>query len=323
MALRRWIGPSLILGLVFMTGAGRGQDKLEWKSLKKDTSFFQTVETKTEQELKVSDMTFKQKQNQTFLMEWTPKGEKDGKLTIEQKIIGVKMDLDIGGNKISYKPDDESKNPMTQFFKTLEQAKFTLTVNTKTHKVEKVEGLDDLVKKLSAVNKSFEPVLKQILSEETIKTLAEPVFGVLPPDGTIPKDKTWESAKTTLKMGPLGSYTTVIKYTDEGADKNNAKVQKIKVEPELTYQKPEDTKDNKGALPFTITKGTLTTQKAKGTVYFDKDKGRVEKSDLHVELKGDLTVSIAQTENHVDLNQTQDVTVQTYDSNPWAKEKKK
>src|SRR5437660_896989 len=129
MNVRRWIGLSVFLGLVCLTVAGHGQD-IEWKVFKKDSKpFFQTVESDTVQDLKVADMSFKQKQKQTFLMEWTPKGEKGDTITVEQKIVGVKMDLDIGGNKISYDSteDTTAKNPMTQFFKALEKAKFTLT----------------------------------------------------------------------------------------------------------------------------------------------------------------------------------------------------
>src|SRR5262249_45016360 len=155
-------------------------------------------------------MTFKQRQKQTFLMEWVPKGEKDGDIVVEQKIVGVKMSLDIGGNKIDYDTTEEStaKNPMTQFFKELEKAKFILTIDPKTHKVKKVEGLKELVEGLTKVNKSFEPVLKQILSEDTVKTMAEPVFGMLPADGKLTKEqmeKGWSGEETKLKMGPLGT----------------------------------------------------------------------------------------------------------------------
>jgi len=307
------MGLSLFVSLVCMTGAGHGQDKITWKVFEKDAKpFYQTVETDTTQELKVQEMTFKQQQKQTFLMEWTPKGEKDGNITVEQRIVGVKMKLDIGGNKIEYDTTDEStaKNPMTQFFKALEKAKFTLTIDAKDHKVKKVEGLKELVEDLTKVNKSFEPVLKQILSEETVKTLAEPVFGMLPPDGAIPKDNKWEGKETVLSMGPLGKYTTVNKYTVDPEEKKDLKV---KVETTLTYQPPEGGAD-KGGLPFTIKGGKLTTQKSSGTILFNKEKGRIDSSDLHVELSGNLKVSISSTETDVALYQKQDVKVRTFDT---------
>lgn len=322
MNVRRWIGPSvLLIGLICVSFGLHGQE-IEWKAFKQEGKpFYQKIETDTVQDLTVAEMKFKQKQKQTFMMKWTPKGEKDGKLIIEQEIIGVKMDLDIGGNKISYDPTDETpaKNPMTQFFKALQtKGKFTLHVDKKTHKVEKVEGLKELINELSTVNKSFEPVLKQILSEKTVETLAEPVFGMIPPDGTIPKEKKWEGEKTTLSMGPLGTYITKNSYTLEPDDNKN--LLKIKVETDLTYEKPKDTT---GGLPFKIKDGKLKTDKSEGTILFDKDKGRIQSSKLHVELSGTLTVEISGTETKVDLTQTQDVTVETYDENPWEKKKTK
>ena len=99
MKVRRWIRLSLFVGLVGMTLTGQRQETLKWKVFEKDSKpFYQKVETETTQELKVQDMTFKQRQKQTFLMEWIPKGEKDGDIIVEQKIVGVKMSLDIGGN---------------------------------------------------------------------------------------------------------------------------------------------------------------------------------------------------------------------------------
>jgi len=325
MSVRRWISPSLlILGLVGLAASTAAQE-LEWKGFKKEgKSFFQTIETDTTQELTVMDMKFKQKQKQTFLMEWTPKGEKDGKITLEQRIAGVKMDLDIGGNKINYDSTEENqpKNPMTQFFKALEKAKFTLTVNGKDLKVEKVEGLKDLVGELVKVNKSFEPLLKKILSEETVKQLADPVLGVMPPEGKIPEKKEW-SSDNKLVMGPLGTYVNKTKYTYDGEDAKNKNLAKIKVDTNLTYEKPGDAEVKVGGLPITIKDGKLETKEAKGTILFDKEKGRIESSDLHVKLEGKLTVNISNMTTDVGLVQNQDVTVKTFDDNPWGKKKSK
>jgi hypothetical protein len=309
-----------MIGLVSTSVALHGQE-IEWKVFeKKGDSFYQVIKTVTDQELEVSDQTFKQKQEQTFLMEWTPKGEKDGQYVIDQKIAGVKMILDIGGNKIEYdSTKDNVKNPMTQFFEALKKAEFTIYVDAKTKKVEKVEGLKDLVGNLTKVNKSFEPVLKQILSEDTIKTLAEPVFGMMPKDGKLPeKDKTW-STENTLKMGPLGTYTTKNTYTYKGTPKGKDNQYEIGVEPKLTYKAPEETKD--ASLPFTIKSGNLDTKSASGTIYFDKKAGRVDNSNLKVELEGKLTVVISNTSTEVKMKQSQTVDVTTHDKNPWSEKK--
>ena len=74
--------------------------------------------------------------------------DKDGvKWEIKQQIEGIQMKIDIAGNPVSY--DSTQENPasgantaLSEFFKGLKDAAFTLTLNTKTGKVEKVEGRD-------------------------------------------------------------------------------------------------------------------------------------------------------------------------------------
>lgn len=326
MNVRRWIGACLaLIVLAGVSSKAQSQD-LDWKAFtEKDAKpFFQEITTETKQEMKVMDLTFKQTQKQSFLIEWTPKGEKDGKLTIEQKIAGIKMDLDIGGNKISYDStkEDQPKNPMTQFFETLKKAKFTLTVDAKTLDVEKVEGLDDLVTDLSKVNKSMEPLLKHILSEKTVKQMADPVLGVAPKDGKIPKDGKWGGEDQILDMGPIGTYVTKTTYKSDGQDEKKKDLHKISVTTSLKYDPPSgDVKS--GGLPFKIKEedSSLKSDKGEGTIYFNTVKGRVESSTLHVEISGSLQVEISGMTTNVSLTQSQDVTLQTFDANPWAKKK--
>src|SRR5262245_54440275 len=93
---------------------------LEWKAFdKKSGAFYQVLTTNTSQVMKVMQMDVKQEQKQTFYIKWEP-ADLDGKgnWVVTQKIIGVKMDIDIGGNKISYDSTDDKapKNPMSDFF---------------------------------------------------------------------------------------------------------------------------------------------------------------------------------------------------------------
>jgi hypothetical protein len=324
MKVRRWLGASFLLfGLFCLTVTGHGQD-IEWKVFKNPSKpFYQTVKTVTKQDMTVQGMKFSQTQDQTFLIKWTPKEPKDGNWVVEQEIVGVKMKLDIGGNIIDYDSTKESnaKNPMTQFFQALtSKGKFTLTIDPKEQKVVKVEGLKDLVTELTKVNKSFEPVLKQILNEDTVKTLAEPVFFVGPKDGKVPADKKWEKKGVKLSMGPLGTYTADYEYKAEKDEKDKLK---IKVDTKLKYDSPSKEEiEKKGALPFTIKEGTLKTTDSKGTIVFDTDKGRIQSSDMSIKLTGDLKVAIGTTDTNVNLVQNQEVLVNTEDSVPQGWEKK-
>src|SRR5205823_4488229 len=143
---------------------------LRWK-FEKDRTFYQTMTTDTEQQMKVIGNDVNQKQKQTFIFRWTPlKQEADKSWVIKQRIEGVMMDIDIGGNRSSYdstKPEAVG-NPLADFFKALVGSEFTLTISTDT-KVTKIEGREEFIKKLVTANPQMRPLLEQILSEDALK----------------------------------------------------------------------------------------------------------------------------------------------------------
>ena len=170
---------------------------------KKDSKFYQTVETKTNQKLKVAGQEVNQDQSQTFWIEYTAMEMKGDNYIVKQKIVGVKMDIDIGGNKISYNSTDGSgaQNPMTDFFKALLASELTLTINSKTLKVEDVEGAKELIDKLGGSNAQLTPLLNSILSKDALKQMAEPTWGALP-DHAVAKGDTWGNSKNPSKLDP-------------------------------------------------------------------------------------------------------------------------
>jgi hypothetical protein len=298
--------------------AAKGSEKvtLAWK-FEKGKTFYQTMTTKTTQTMKVMNNDVTQKQEQTFYFSWTPLQEEGGKWIIEQKILGVKMDIDIGGSPIKYDStsaaSNNTSNPLSEFFKALVGSTFKLTLDPKTLKITNIEGRKEFVNKLVAANKQMQPLLEKILSEDALREMAEPTFAVVTSDA-VEKGKTWKK-DTTLDMGPIGKYKNEYTYTYEGEDK---KLDKIKVDTKLTYTPPEKA-DGVGGLPFKIKSADLASKNANGTVWFNKDKGRVEKTDMSLELAGKLEIEIAGQPTKVELSQTQKTTVDTADSNPLEK----
>src|SRR4051812_18992612 len=122
MTVRQWFGGLAVLAFMSVAFAG-DEGKLEFKAFNAGAQpFYQELETETVQNMKVMGQEVTQKQNQTFYIQWTPKTEKDAKdWTVQEKIVGVKMNIDIGGNKIAYDSTDEkqSANPMSDFFNAL------------------------------------------------------------------------------------------------------------------------------------------------------------------------------------------------------------
>jgi hypothetical protein len=232
---RRWLVRSLVaLGLfvaVSLTAAAPAADMttLKWK-FEKDKPFYQEMSSDTTQNMKVAGSDIKNVQKQTFYFSWTPvEQDKDGNWILKQKIEGVKMKIEISGSPpIDYDSTKEgaATTPLGDFFKVLVGSEFTLTID-KDMKVIKIEGRDDFIKKLGGANPQMEPLLKQILSEDALKEMADPTFAAVK-TGEIKVNDTWERP-SKFDMGPIGKYNNLYKYTYQGMDQGNTKLDRIKV----------------------------------------------------------------------------------------------
>jgi hypothetical protein len=312
----------LVLGVLALPAAAQDKATLKWK-FEKDKSFYQTMRTETKQNMKVMGTDVNQNQSQTFVTKWTPENvDKDGNWTIEQQIVGVEMGIDIGGNKITYdskKPDAAgTANPMNDFFKALVGSKFKVTINP-SYKVTKVEGRKEFIDRLKAANPTMQPLLEQILTDESLKEMAQPAFAAVP-GKEVKKGDEWKET-STLNMGPIGSYVNNYTFTYEGRNTEGSSDEKkwdrIKETISLTYKPPDANAG--GNLPFKIKSADLKSTSASGTILFDADKGRVERANRTVDLKGDLTIEIGGTSTKVELTQTQTTAVTTSDKDPSEK----
>jgi hypothetical protein len=334
-----WLRRSLFAVLVVCVGlssAVLGQDKdkkadekkedkgkkvlLAWK-LEKDKTFWQKMTTKTDQTMKVMNQEVKQEQTQTFYFSFKPTEEKDNTWTIQQKIEGVQMEINIGGTKISYDSTktETTTNPLGEFFKALVGSEFKLAValpKDKEVNVTKIEGREDFVKKLSNANPQMQPLLNQILSEKALLEMAQPTFTALPNKQVAPGES-W-TRTSTLDMGPIGKYETTYKYTYEGPDSKDDKIQTIKVETTLKYKEPA-AEGGVGGLPFRIKKAKLDSDKpSTGTIKYDSSKGQLVSSSMSLDLSGELEIEIGGQTTKVELKQTQKTDVDYLDKNPLA-----
>jgi hypothetical protein len=286
---------------------------LEWKFEAKKP-FFQKMYTETNQTMTVMTNKVTQTQKQTFYFSWTPLEKKGDEWVLAQKIEGVQMDIDIGGSKITFDSTAPAaagaQAPLSEFFKQLVNSEFKVTLDMKTYKVTKVEGREDFLKKLVGANPQMKPLLDQILSEQALKEMAEPTFAVIPTT-PVAKGEPW-TRKSTLDMGPIGKYDNEYKYTFEGMDEKEKNLAKINVETTLKYAPPGEAA-GVGGLPFKIKSADLKSTNAKGTIYFNVEKGRVEKSDMSLDLEGKLSIEIGGQTTTVDLSQKQTTRVESSD----------
>jgi len=212
----------LLAGLVLAAPALGQEADLSWK-FEKDKTFYQTMTTSTTQTMQVSGTDVLQKQDQTFYFSYkvTDLNKDKNTVTLKQKIIGLKMNIDIGGSKIAYdstaKDNPTTNNPLNKFFEALSDADFTITLDTKAMKVTDLTGHDTFVKKLTDANPQMKPLLDKILSKQALQDMSEPVFAALPnkkvKKGT--PEATWKK-KSELDMGPIGKYETTYTYTYVG-----------------------------------------------------------------------------------------------------------
>ncbi len=306
----------LLAAMASVAAAQDAKQSFETK-FEKDKPFYQKLTTKVDQQLKVqggSEVPLKHEQ--TFYFKWTPVSQdKDGTWTAKMAIEGVQFKMDIAGQTIDY--DSTNPNPLgaagnpglAEFFKNLVGSELTVKFG-KNMAVEKVDGRDELQKKLAAVNPQMEAVLKTVLTDEAIKEMTDPSAGVTPPVPQ-PVNGTWEK-KSTLSLGPIGSYDRTFAYTYKGKDPEKKDLDRIEVKPTLTYKPPTGSGEG---LPFRIKGGKLETKEVKqGLVLYNPKSGKVEQVRINLVLTGDLDVVIGSADSKVALNQDQRTELDTSDT---------
>jgi RNA polymerase sigma factor (sigma-70 family) len=292
-----------------------GPRALRW-DLQVGRTFYSTLTTVTKQTMQVMGNEITQNQKQTFIFSWTPLERKNGNWVIKQKIEGVKMDVEIGGNTMTFDSTNPqaAAGPLTDFFKALVDAEFTITLNPKLEVIE-TKGRKALLDKLSKANPQMQPLLEQILSEKALKQMADPMFLFLrmelrkdPPP--LAKGDTWRR-QSELDMGPIGKYDTTYQYTYEGKD---GMLDKIKVESKLRYKAPGE--NAPGGLPYKIKSADLKSKDGTGTLWFDDARGRLDHSEMTQKLDGTLGIEIGGMTTEVKLQQEIQTTIRVRDDNP-------
>jgi len=148
-----------------------------------------------------------QKQSQTFYISWTSKSERQG-FVVVQKIIGVQAEhrhrRQQDQLRFHQRRSSEAKQSMTDFFNALKTLELTFTIDPKTLAIKKVEGGEKLIEKLSESTPPMKALLKNILSDEAIKQMAQPTWGAIP---TSPKKvgETWNSRTSSSTWAPLAA----------------------------------------------------------------------------------------------------------------------
>jgi RNA polymerase sigma factor (sigma-70 family) len=278
---------------------------LEWK-FEKDVPFYEERTTVTDQVMKVMGNDVRQTQQQKFFFRWMPAAkDEDDNWVLRQKVLGVILNIDVGGNKIRYDSTRKgsAETPLAEFYKNLVGSEFTVTLN-KGFRVGKIEGRDHLIKKLTAANPQLVTLLPQLLSEGALRELAETPFAGLR-EGPVRPGHSW-ARKSKLDLSTFGECWNTSTYTYAG---KQGKLDRIQVEIALKCQPP---------AVGEVRQGEVTSADGAGLILFERDKGRVFRAELNLRLKAKLTTRTGNRDTEVELVQTQKTTVQTRDTNPLA-----
>jgi hypothetical protein len=285
---------------------------LRWK-FEKGRTFYEQMTTRTDQTMTLMGTEVKQVHKQTFVFSFTPEKQDGDRWVLRQKVEAVKVDIDVGGSKIAYDSTDPKaeKGALGDFMQALVGTEFRVTLD-RNYTVEKVEGREELLKKLTAANPLSEALIRSLLSEEALKELANPML-ISVPRREVDKGDYWVR-ETRTDMGPVGAWVARWQYVHMGKEKGliKLKAEALKVE----YQAPQD---GGGALPFTVKGADFKSKSMSGTVLFDPEKGQLRGAEMSAEIEGALTIDVGGQESKVQLKQTQNTTYQVSDHNPLAK----
>jgi hypothetical protein len=283
-----------------------------WR-FEQDRPFYVEVTTQTRQTMKVQGNDVCQEQKQTFYYCYTPLRRQGGGWVIRQTVEGVKMEIDVGGNKIAYDSTQlAANNPLADFFKALVGWETLLTLGPDM-KVSRVEGVEELRKKLAAANPQMGALLGQVLNEDTAREMSGDLFAVLPGRDVVRGDG-W-ARHSRLDMGPIGRYAVTHEYTHGGNDGPLTRFQIANVV--FRYEPPAA--DKAGGLPFLVKNANLKGKGATGRVLFDTVKGRVDRSEVTLEIQGGMTLTVGGQDTEVELQQVQKTTLRTSDASPIKK----
>lgn len=311
-----------VAAVALVVSRADAQDKQGFgPKLEAGKSFYQKTQTVVSQIIGVQGQNLTQKQESTFYFKWTPEKQDGEKWVLKQKVEGLFMSIDISGNPIVYdsakvEPAGSAGNPgLLDFFKNLVGTEFTVTINTKTWAVEKVDGKDELAKKLGAGSPQMDSLLKKILTDDAVKQMADPSFGLLP-DAPKAAGEKWER-KSTLSLGPVGAYDLKYDLTFKGKDNDKKHLDRVEIAPTVGYKAPPA--DGGEGFLFKVKGGNMDSkpldadQKASYFLY-NPNNGRLEQALISLKLEGKLNVSIGNQDTPVEVQQKQTTLIETQDT---------
>lgn len=294
MRLYGWVVLALAAGL---SGSAQGEVKLEWKFTQGDKFYLENA-TNLKQTVEVMGQKIPMDSLNTTISSFKVVTVGPTEVVLEQKIEKVNVKAGQG------------LDPQAKVAEQMVGSVFKITLNNKGE-VTKIEGFDDLIKKLSQGNDEIGKLLKSILTEDTMKQGIQEAFSFVP-GKPVNKGDSWKR-QMRLSMGPMGTFIVDMDYTYQGKAKDG---EEVGLKGTYSYEAP---KGGAGGLPFKVTKGEFKTEEAKGTLIFDAVNGRLVRHEFKAKLNGSMSISVADQNADMTLKQETDTKIRVLKEMPSDK----
>ena len=247
------------------------------------------------------DMTLGQKYQLTVLKE-TPGGGHE----VEMEYLSARMAMEMGGKKLldydsDKKPGSDKANPMAgpvaDMFGKIIGAKIQYFLDA-SNEVERIEGVDELMSRLSSGGKSdpgTEMFKNSMFSEDQFKQLMGGNH-FMPPKPVQPGD-TWP-VKQSIEMGPLGTmvmdYDCNLQGWEMHGERNCARI-----EFQGTAKSTPGTNASPTGMSMTILDGNFS-----GVSWFDPELGIAIDMTMNQDIKMAMTIPMNARGNAAGRTQT-------------------
>lgn len=292
--IRRYMAALALLAGGLLAPA-QAQVSMQWKFEKGEVFYVEDVQH-TKATIAFFGQTQNQDTDQTTLAKYTILDKSDAGLTMERKIESFKI---------------TSAMPLPgvdEIAKQMEGVVFKVTFKPNME-VAKVEGLEEFLNKLTNTNPAAGQVIKQMLSEDTLKAGLADAFGNLPNKSAAVGDK-W-SRKSSVPLGPMGTLSTDSTFTYDGVQDG---LHKVAFKGVLSYKPPKPGEGGLGALQ--ISKADVKADDAKGTLFYDASKGKIVRSETRLKMKMSLTAMAGGMNLQMELDQDMTMTSRLLDKPP-------
>lgn len=152
-------------------------------------------------------------------------------------------------------------------------------------RITKIEGHQELLKRLGADDPVVGKMVAEMVNENAIREQIQSEFNFLP-DKPVNRGDKWQR-QMSFAIGPLGTLTLHQFLTYEGTVEMGGKtLDRITSTAKVSFVPPKAAED----FPVRVTKGEVRAEDVEGTHLFDREAGRLVRSQWQAKFKLKLTL---------------------------------